>query len=281
MARRPRKSGFESAVEALALLPWQACLALAPITYFGFHWLAGLDASPPKGMSQLGASIQVTIFRVAGMFLQVLVPAMLLFAALMSWLAKRRRNRLLVDAETSTAQAPLLNLSWRDFEQLVGAHFERISYAVAFTPAGADGGVDVVAKKDGEMFLIQCKQWRATQVGVGVVRELYGVMAARGATGGYVVSVGAFTDAARDFASGRNIQLVDAHRLLNPQATPRSSPAILSAPTAATVTTQTPPCPKCGASMVRRVAKQGSNQGQAFYGCSSFPQCRGMLPLQP
>lgn len=281
MARRPRKSGFEQAVETLALLPWQVCFALAPVSFLLFHWLAGLEPPPPKDMAQLGSSIQVTIFRTAGMFLQVLVPVMLLFAALMSWLAKRRRGRLLADAETSAAQAPLLNLSWREFEQLVGAHFERLGYAVTFTPDGADGGVDVVANKDGETFLIQCKQWRATQVGVSVVRELYGVMAARGATGGYVVSIGAFTEAALDFAAGRNIQLVDAHRLLKPQATPRTSPTIVATPPSATVTPRTPPCPKCGAPMARRVAKQGANQGQAFWGCSSFPQCRGTVPLQP
>jgi len=37
----------------------------------------------------------------------------------------------------------------------------------------------------------------------------------------------------------------------------------------------TPDCPTCGASMVRRVAKKGSNAGEAFWGCTRFPQCRG------
>ncbi len=62
----------------------------------------------------------------------------------------------------------------------MGAHFERLGYGVTFTPDGADGGVDVIARKSSETFLIQCKQWRATQIGVSVARELFGVMAARG-----------------------------------------------------------------------------------------------------
>ena len=36
-------------------------------------------------------------------------------------------------------------------------------------------------RKDREKFLVQCKQWKAFKVGVTVVRELYGVMAAHGA----------------------------------------------------------------------------------------------------
>lgn len=33
-------------------------------------------------------------------------------------------------------------------------------------------------------------------------------------------------------------------------------------------------CPRCGAPLVLRVAKKGTNAGQNFYGCSSFPKCR-------
>lgn len=33
-------------------------------------------------------------------------------------------------------------------------------------------------------------------------------------------------------------------------------------------------CPKCGSPLVLRVAKQGANRGNEFYGCSSYPKCR-------
>ena len=45
----------------------------------------------------------------------------------------------------------------------------------------------------------------------------------------------------------------------------------------------TPParaCPKCGAEMVIRTAKRGDNAGNQFWGCSKFPQCRQMIPLE-
>lgn len=79
---------------------------------------------------------------------------------------------------------------------------------------GPDGGVDLTLTK-GRSVLVQCKQWKAFKVGVDVVRELYGVMAARGATGGFVVTSGRFTAEAKAFAEGRNVQLVDGPRLFS------------------------------------------------------------------
>lgn len=36
-----------------------------------------------------------------------------------------------------------------------------------------------------------------------------------------------------------------------------------------------PRCPKCESEMILRTAKSGANQGEKFWGCSKFPQCRG------
>jgi len=38
-------------------------------------------------------------------------------------------------------------------------------------------------------------------------------------------------------------------------------------------------CPKCDAPMVHRVAKRGKNAGNEFWGCSTFPKCRSILPI--
>jgi ribosomal protein L37AE/L43A len=38
-------------------------------------------------------------------------------------------------------------------------------------------------------------------------------------------------------------------------------------------------CPQCGSEMVIRVTKQGSNAGQQFLGCSTFPKCRKRLSI--
>lgn len=156
--------------------------------------------------------------------------------------------------------------------------------------AGPDGGIDLVLRKGGEKYLVQCKQWRAFKVGVPVVRELYGVMAAKGAAGGFVVTSGRFTKEAEDFASGRNVKLLDGpmlHRLLRQAKTdgagsvadasrpqPRPQPAPQTARTE-TTPAQVPSCPRCAKAMVRRTAKKGANAGADFWGCSDYPRCRG------
>lgn len=38
-----------------------------------------------------------------------------------------------------------------------------------------------------------------------------------------------------------------------------------------------PICPQCGSAMVLRMAKQGANKGGQFWGCSHYPQCKGIL----
>ena len=38
-----------------------------------------------------------------------------------------------------------------------------------------------------------------------------------------------------------------------------------------------PSCPKCGSSMVLRETKKGQNVGKKFWGCTMFPQCRGII----
>lgn len=39
-------------------------------------------------------------------------------------------------------------------------------------------------------------------------------------------------------------------------------------------------CPRCGAPMVLRTVKKGSNAGKRFYGCSTYPKCRGIAEYQ-
>lgn len=97
-----------------------------------------------------------------------------------------------------------------EFEMLVGEAFRRRGYTVEETGGhGADGGVDLVLSKAGQRFLVQCKQWKTSKVGVKLIRELYGVIAAKGAAGGFVVTSGVFTDDAVAFAAGKRIDLID------------------------------------------------------------------------
>lgn len=40
-----------------------------------------------------------------------------------------------------------------------------------------------------------------------------------------------------------------------------------------------PLCPKCGKPMLRRKQKNGQTPGREFWGCSNYPDCNGLLPI--
>lgn len=206
-------------------------------------------------------------------------------------------------------------MSWHEFEVLVGEYFRRQGFAVVNNfEAGPDGGVDVLLKKGADHYLVQCKHWRALRVGVQPVRELYGVMAAQRVAGAYVVTSGTFTDEARKFSEGRELQLIDGQALQRgiraqaaaapapkartdvrppaaaPSPAPRpaaSSPAPQGraepamAATSAPAAPSAPLCPVCDAPMVQRQARNGPNAGNRFWGCSRFGEtkCRGTRAL--
>jgi restriction system protein len=40
-----------------------------------------------------------------------------------------------------------------------------------------------------------------------------------------------------------------------------------------------PPCPKCGKPMALRTAKTGKNEGKQFWGCTGYPDCKGVVNI--
>lgn len=41
-----------------------------------------------------------------------------------------------------------------------------------------------------------------------------------------------------------------------------------------------PSCPECGDEMQVKVAKRGKHEGKRFWGCKSFPNCYGLVPIE-
>ena len=218
MSRRRRSSPAEDFMDLVAMLPWWAGVALAIVFYVALHHVAAQQIVASIQPGQVGTMLTQTLWKSLASFGQYVLPMLCLIAAGVSALGRRKRKLLVSDVRESKATNALDGMSWREFEMLVGEGFRLQGYQVVETGGGgADGGVDLVLRRPGtagnEKFLVQCKQWRAFNVGVDVVRELYGVMAAKGAAGGFVVTSGRFTEAAISFASGRNVMLIDGRKL--------------------------------------------------------------------
>jgi restriction system protein len=276
MAGKSKQGAFEDLIEIAAKLPWWAGVLLALGAYLILHHYATAEIAQPTSAAQLGANVASQFGKTLAMFGQYLVPLAFLIGAGISAYGRHKRSALFASASASKSASAINAMTWQEFEMLVGEAFRRSGYSVVETGGGgADGGIDLVLRKDGEKYLVQCKQWRAFKVGVSIIRELYGAMAAAGAVGGFVVTSGVFTQEAKDFAAGRNIELVDGaelHEIIQ-QVQPAGSheEKILS------MTGQL--CPKCGSLMVMRTAKHGMNIGKSFWGCPKYPQCRGTVPI--
>jgi len=258
----------ESGFDLLVRMPWHIALLLAIGIWFSAPYLAGVVA----GSSQLLARMHPAISNLLRM-----LAAVCLAAAAISLIRSRvvaRRFALQRSLED------LRQLSWQEFEVIVGEAFRRLGYSVLETgQGGPDGGVDLALTRAGQRFLVQCKQYRSSQVGVTVVREIYGVVAARKATGAIVVTTGHFTKDAVGFARTLPIQLIDGVKLeamvrgINGGAMRAATAASPLPPPTSAAGAPAANCPRCSSPMVLRNARAGGGQ---FYGCSRFPKCRGV-----
>lgn len=266
------KQGWPKALMGLAArLPWWLGLALAGLAYLGLHHLAQKPVGAPQP-GQMGRFVLSAVTHGLALAGQYLLPLWFGIGALLSAFRRGKAARL----HEAVARHPdaLGGMSWQEFEILVGEYFRHQGYSVTDNGGGgADGGVDVVLHGSDGSYLVQCKHWRALRVGVQPVRELYGVMAAHGAVGGFVVTSGEFTEDAHRFADGLALTLVNGATLRRSiQAQAGRGPAAT-----APADRSTPDCPVCGAAMVLRQARSGANAGKQFWGCSRYAQdrCRG------
>lgn len=103
------------------------------------------------------------------------------------------------------AQHPqaLRTLGWRKFEEVVARLLEKSGFTAHVQAGSKDDGVDIIAVQHEDVLedlvlLVQCKQVERN-VGVRVVRELYGVTNQRNASMGLLVTTAAFTQPAHEF----------------------------------------------------------------------------------
>lgn len=269
MSRR-NQSLFEDLIDIATKLPWWIGVLLAVVAYVGLHQYAAVEIPNIVTAQNMGASLVARLLQNLAMFGQYLLPVCFLIGALFSAMRRHKRHALHATVSGSPSRDVLEGMSWQDFEKLVGEGFRQRGFRVSEVGGGgADGGVDLVLHQGSDKYLVQCKQWKAMKVGVVTVRELFGVMAAQGAVGGYVVSSGQFSKEARNFAAGQNIELIDGddlHKMIRSVERPSSPPVLQGA---------TPECPSCGNTMVKRIARRSAKSGTEFWGCTKYPACKG------
>lgn len=274
-----------SLFDLLTVAPWWASVVVAAIAYVVLtHVLPNVETGSPM------LDMILKAFPHAGPFF----AAIFLLATPFAYFNGRRKRKLLDDQKGIDS---IKALSWKEFEELVAEAYRRQGYRVIENGFGPDGGIDVKLLKNNQTTLVQCKQWRYKNVGVAVIREMFGVMTAESAAKVVIICCGGFTRDAISFAEGKPVELIAGTELLsivkdiqkksNPKkGTPSPKPNLELAPEPEPQPQNSSniidnPCPKCGNHLVERQAKRGANVGNSFWGCSTFPKCRFTQDITP
>ncbi len=258
----------------LAIVPWWV-FSIAGVIVFIIAWALSVPQKTPDVYVAIGNGLNVII----SMFLNIVGGILELLALIL--LVKSLGQRALLESQYSLES--IRNISWQQFEQLVGEAYRRQGYTVIVTGGGgADGGVDLVLRRNDRLTVVQCKRWKTRQIKVNLLYELLGVMTANHADACIFVTSGTYTRDALAFAEGKPMTLVDGEALLRLIRTVQTAPVpVTASPTVAparavpVVSPTAPVCAKCGAAMVLRTAKKGPNPGEQFWGCANYPRCRG------
>lgn len=169
----------------------------------------------------------------------------------------------------------LKSLEWKKFEEVSMEYLKIKNCNANVTCSGADGGIDIkISDSTGKVFAIgQCKSW-SKPIGVSLVRELYGIMAADNVRHGIFLTTSEYSKDALEFAKGKNLLLIDSDEFISLVNSLDEINRKRLDNLARSGNFQVPTCVKCDVKMVKRKAKTGKNAGGEFWGCVNYPKCK-------
>ena len=207
MARRKKTSPIGDLLVIASSINWKISLVIAVISYFFFHYFAIQALPVATDLHSVANSFGKQLFNTFSKFLQYIIPIVFVIGACVSSFKAKQRVKLL---DKQSGIESIRDMSWQDFELLVGEAFRRKGFEVREVGGGgADGGIDLVLTKNGKKSIVQCKRWKTFSIGVPLIRELYGVMTSERANDCIFVSSGNYTAEARLFAENKPIWLID------------------------------------------------------------------------
>lgn len=204
------KTHKQSIVDSLIELPWYILLFLTALIFISPFLLGNyLNQQYNQGITYNFIVYKIySLWDIAAKFFAL----GLLIISIFSFLNKRKRNNIFSNQKNLET---LYQISWQEFELLVGETFSRMGYRVKRRGgAQADGGIDLEAYKDGLKTIIQCKHWKKQSVGVAVIREMFAVGVHENANNVYIITCGYFSNDAKEFAKDKAIYLISGYQLL-------------------------------------------------------------------
>jgi restriction system protein len=255
---------------------------LSPLDRRLFNWLSGrsnlfLVSLPIAVFLGFGLVGTVAVSAIAGrspfgdwyamwlIALLVIAAMVLYWTTLMVMAAALLRTQRFKLLELHQTMRDIQRMSWREFEDLVAAFYQAKGFEVEPRGGddGPDGGIDLILRKGNGTWIVQCKHYRSQWIEEPPLRDLLGVVTARGAAGGIFVTCGVFDERALAFAKSTDkLELIGGEQLRD----------LLAA--AVRSRDPEPTCPNCGSRMRETTGRYGP-----FLSCTNFPACRGSLPV--
>lgn len=108
------------------------------------------------------------------------------------------------------------SITGKEFENLIAQLIRKLGFEIEWQSTGPDGGIDILANLEADLvsgrYVIQCKRY-SKKVGVGAVRDLFGVVSDKRVNKGILITNAEFTKAAVEFANGNPIELIGGRKL--------------------------------------------------------------------
>jgi len=126
----------------------------------------------------------------------------------------RQRPRIQQKQLVTISLEELYEMNPISFEKYVAKLFQQRGYRVKHRGRAGDMGVDLELRNgNGRRAIVQCKRYRNT-VGPEVIRELYGTLIHEKVAHGFLVTTGSISKAARKWAKGKPLTLIDGEMLV-------------------------------------------------------------------
>ncbi len=187
---------------------WYGTFIIATVSIFFFGWLGFRLLTGDAWLDRVSAESREIISLLEGAM--AFTVAFLWFA--LWWHLRRQRQK--DSAVAAMDLDAMYALSPEAFERYVGQLFKNKGYRVFLRGKTGDKGVDLVlVQATGRRAIVQCKRYRST-VGAEIVRELYGTLIHERVSHAFLVTTAEISRAAREWASGKPMTLIDGETLV-------------------------------------------------------------------
>ncbi len=154
----------------------------------------------------VAALVAALLFAVTQLIFPLIAPFVALpfigVAIYLAWKQSRGASPANVEERLSALRA----MPWENFGLVISEAYRRRRYTIEESRSGA---FDFKLTKNGQVTLVQCRRWKVNQVGVKPVQDLYEAMNKHDAYNCVCIATGEFSDAARAFATGKPVTLLN------------------------------------------------------------------------